>query len=89
MIQLVNGEDFNLISHLKRSDSSLNMKNLSNMPKNVTFQIVFVKNESGRIRVHPRPLYMLCIITEYNLHFNIKDEHECGHFRFTRKPSKI
>ena len=65
------------------------MKNLPNMPKNVTFQMVFGKNESGRIRVHPQPLYMLCIIIKYNLDFNIKDEHECGHFRFTRKPSKI
>ena len=65
------------------------MKNLPNMPKNVTFQMVFGKNESGRIRVHPQPLYMLCIIIKYNLHYNIKDEHEYGHFRFTRKPSKI
>ena len=46
----------------KRSDSSYYMKNLSNMPKNVTFQMVFVKYESGRIRVHPQPLYRLCII---------------------------
>ena len=38
------------------------MKNLSNVPKIVTFQMVFGKNESGRIRVHPQPLYMLCII---------------------------
>ena len=59
------------------------------MPKNVTLQIVFGKNESGLIRVHPQPLYMLCIIIKHNLHFNSKDEHECGHFRFTRKPSKI
>ena len=65
------------------------MENLQKMPKNVALQMVFVKNESGRIRVHPQPLYMLCIIIKYNLHFNIKDEHECGHFRFTRKPSKI
>ncbi len=56
------------------------MINLPNMPKNVFFQMVFGKNESGRIRVHPQPLYMLCIIIKYNLHFNIKDEHECGHF---------
>ena len=27
--------------------------------KNVTFQMVFVKNESGRIRVRPQPLYIL------------------------------
>ena len=59
------------------------------MSKNVTFQIVFVKNESGRIRVHPKPLYMLCIIIKYNSQFNIKDEHECGHFRSIGKPSKI
>ena len=59
------------------------------MPKNFIFQMVFVKNESGCIRVHPQPLYMLCIIKKYMLHFNIKDEHECVHFRFTRKPSKI
>ena len=59
------------------------------MPKNVTFQKVFVKNESGRIRVHPQTLYMLCIIIKYNLHFNIKDEHECGHFHLGRKPPKI
>ena len=60
------------------------MKNLSNIAKNVTFQMVLVKNESGRIRVHPQPLSMLCIIIKYNLHFNIMNEHECGHFRFTR-----
>ena len=65
------------------------MKNLTNMQNNVTFQIVFVKNGSGRIRVHPQPLYMLCIIIKYNLHSNIKDEHESGHFCFTRKASKI
>ena len=48
------------------------------MPKNVTFQKVFVKNKSGRIRVHPQPLYMLCVIIKYNLDFNIKNEHNCG-----------
>ena len=64
------------------------MKNLSNMPKNVTFQMVFVKNESGRISVHPQPLYMLCIIIKYNLHLNIMNDHECGHFHLRRKPSK-
>ena len=57
--------------------------------KNVTFQLVFVKNESGRIRVYPQPLYMLCIIIKYNLHFNIENEHECGHFHLRWKPSKI
>ena len=65
------------------------MKNLLNMPKHVTFQMVFVKNESGRTRVHPQPLYMLCIIIKYNSYLNILDEHECGHFGVTRKPSKI
>ena len=64
------------------------MQNFSNMPKKVTFQIVFVEIESGRIRVHPQPLYMLCIIIKYNLHFNIRDEHECGHFRFKRETVK-
>ena len=59
------------------------------MPKNVTFQMVFVKNESGRIRVHPQPFYMLYIIIKYNLYFNIKDEHKCGHFHLRRKHSKI
>ena len=83
MIQLVHVKDFNW------SDSSSNMKNLLNMPTNVIFQMFFVKNESGRICVHPQPLYMLCIIIKYNLHFNIQDEHECGHFCFTDKPSKI
>ena len=58
------------------------------MPKTVTFHMVFVKNESGRIRVHPRPLYILCIIIKHNLHSNIKNEHECGHFHLRRKPSK-
>ena len=38
------------------------MKNLSKMPKHVTFEMGFVKNESGRIRVHLQPLYMLYII---------------------------
>ena len=52
------------------------------MPKHVTFQMVFVKNKSGRIRVHPQPLYMLYIIIKYNLHFNNKNKHE-------RKLSKI
>ena len=56
------------------------MKNLSNMPIHVTFQIVFVKNERGRIRVYPQALYMLCIIIKYILHFNIKNDHKCGHF---------
>ena len=41
------------------------------MEKNVTFQMVFVKKESGRIRVRPKPLYILCTIIKYNLHFNI------------------
>ena len=89
MIQFIYVKDFNLLSHKNRSDSSSNMKNLPNMRKNVTFQMVFVKNESGRIRVHPQSLYMLCIIIKYNFHFNILDEHECDHFSFTRKPSKI
>ena len=72
------------------------MKNLPNMRKNVTFQMVFVKNESGCIRVHPQPLYMFCIIIKYNLHFNIMNEHECGHFtirtfkiQFKRSPSPM
>ena len=73
----------------KRLDSILNMKNLTNMQKIVTFHMVFVKNESGRIRVHPQPLYMVCIIINYNLHFNIKNEHNCGHFYLRRNPSKI
>ena len=54
------------------------------MPQNVTFQMVFVKNDSDCILVHPQPLYMLYIIIKYNLHFKIQDEHKCGHFRFTR-----
>ena len=59
------------------------------MIKNVTFQMVFVKNKSGRIRVHPQPLLMLCIIIKYNLDFYIMNEHECCHFHLRRKPSKI
>ena len=59
------------------------------MTKNVTFQMVLVKNESGRIRVHPHPLYMLCITIKYNLQFNIKNEHKCGHFHLRQKPSRI
>ena len=59
------------------------------MPKNVTFQMVFAKDESGRMRVHPQPLYMLGIIIKYNLHFNMINEHECGHFHSRPKPSKI
>ena len=59
------------------------------MPKNVTFQMVFVKNECGRIRVHPQSLYMLCIIIKYNLHFIIKNEHKCGHFHLRRKTPKL
>ena len=59
------------------------------MQKNVTFQMVFVKNESGRIRVHPNPLYMLCIIIKYNLHFNIMTEHECCHFHLNKGNSSI
>ena len=59
------------------------MKNLPNMPKNVTFRFF----ENGRIRVHPQPLYIVCIIIKYNINFNIMDEHECGHFHF--RPSSL
>ena len=37
------------------------------------------------IRVHAQPLYLFCIIIKYNLHFNIINEYECGHFHFKRK----
>ena len=65
------------------------MKKLSNVPKNVTFQMVFVKNESGRIRVHPQPLYMFCIIIKYNLRYNIMNEHECGNRLKINQNAKI
>ena len=89
LIRLVYVTYFNWFNHLKRSDSSLNMKHISNMPNNDTFQMIFVINESCRIRVYPHPLYMLCIIIKYNLHFNIMNEYECGDFNLRRKPSKI
>ena len=66
-----------------------NLSNMSNMSKIVTFHMFFVKSESGHIRVYPQPLYNLCIIIKYNLHFNIKNEHECGHCHLRRKLSKI
>ena len=52
-------ERFELIHSLKRLKFKLKYENLSNMPKTVIFHMVFVKNESGRIRVHPRPLYII------------------------------
>ena len=34
-------------------------------------------------------LYICYLLSSNNLHFNIKNEHKCGHFHLRRKPSKI
>ena len=45
------------------------MKNLSNMPKNVTFQMVFVKNEGLRVRGNPQTFIYVMYYHQIQLAF--------------------